>query len=329
MTYLQDRRGLLSPRLMWLLLAALLSSSCAHALDIKNISLYKPAFISSRVEDIAVGLTASTTTPEEERLVLAIANTLKRDGFKVTYPFFPRKEHLQAVDFTVKLSTSSEFRGSGWNFLINWPGFLIWTPAWHGYNYRVLLGFDADMMDTFTGERLPRLSVPMDLNIRHADMGRTWTEAGGWVGGYTVIAFIGGIVFTRYDEDITPLILDAVERKVSDYVSSKIALVLASAYTQRPPPPPPPTPTEPLAPPASEMAPPAPAPMPATSEVAPPTAPPPSQLPLPQVSVTSPAAPPTEESTSAEVQPAPSQPPASARPSYSLPPPTPSSPPAE
>ena len=41
------------------------------------------------------------------------------------------------VDFIVKLDIPTEYKGSGWNFLINFPGFLIFTPAWNGYVYKV------------------------------------------------------------------------------------------------------------------------------------------------------------------------------------------------
>jgi hypothetical protein len=45
---------------------------------------------------------------------------------------------------------------------------------------------------------------------------------------WSVIAFIGGIVFTNYDKSVTPLLLDATEEKIADYVSSKIIAAIAS-----------------------------------------------------------------------------------------------------
>ena len=209
--------------------AAILSSGCSHTLEVKNMRLYKPDFVNLQGKSIRVGLSTVTSTPEEERLVMAVSNALKREGFKITYPFYPNDENRNSVDYIVKLNCSSEYKGSGWNFLINWPGFLIWTPAWHGYKYRTFYGFDADITNTRTNESLPRISASVDLDIRHADMGRTWTELS-WLE-WSVIAFIGGIVFTRYDHDVTPLLLDYAEYKISDYVASKIASSLASAET--------------------------------------------------------------------------------------------------
>lgn len=207
-----------------LLTLVALTSGCAHTLEVKNLHLYKPQFVSVQDQNIKLGLSAVTSSPEEERLVMAVANTLKRDGFKVSFPFFPNAERLSTVDYHIKLATTSQYKGSGANFFINFPGFIIFTPAWHGYNYRAVYGFDADIQDAKTGEALPRITVPVELNIRHADMGRTWT--GWWA--YGIPALIGGIVFTRYDHDITPQVIDATEVKVGEYVGSKIGATIAS-----------------------------------------------------------------------------------------------------
>ena len=201
-----------------------LLQGCAHALEVTNLSLYKSSFITNRASAGKIGLSAVTTSPEEERFVIAVGNALKRDGFVVAYPFYPNEQSANSMDFLVKLTTSSEYKGSGWNFLINWPGFLVWAPAWHGYNYRVIYTFDADITTSKTGTQLPRITIPVDLDIRHADMGRTWTEIS-WLE-WSVIAFAGGLAFTRYDRDITPQLVDATENKIADYVSSKIASTL-------------------------------------------------------------------------------------------------------
>jgi len=196
-------------------------AGCAHPLTIKNMSLYKGEFISSQAGDTSIGISSVTSTPEEERLLIATANALKKNGFKVSYPFYPTAEKVKNVDYVVKVAVSSEYRGSGWNFLINWPGFLVWAPAWHGYNYGAKYHFDVDLSRSGGEESLPRLSVPIDLDIRHAAMNRTWTELS-WLE-FSAIAFVGGILFTRYDHSVTPALVDKVEIKIGDYVASKIS----------------------------------------------------------------------------------------------------------
>ena len=213
------------------LAAMLLASGCSHPLVVKNMDLYKPEFINSQPRSTKIGLSSVTSTPEEERLALAVANTLKRDGFSVVHPYHASEQNRATVDYVVKLVTSSEYKGSGWNFLINWPGFLIWTPAWHGYNYRAIYGFDADVMHAASNESLPRISAPLDLDIRHADMNRTWTEVS-WLE-YSVIALVGGIVFTRYDQSITPQLVNSTESRISEYVASKIASSIVSDRDSR------------------------------------------------------------------------------------------------
>ena len=58
-------------------------------------------------------------------------------------------------------------------------------------------------------------------------MNRTWTELS-WLE-WSLIAFIGGIVFTRYDNSVTPLLINAIETRIGDYTSSKIGSTLISA----------------------------------------------------------------------------------------------------
>ncbi len=232
MSIVRYRNCLTHHRLLMFVSAAMALSGCAHPLTVKNLDLYKPSFVNSQQSNLRIGLVGVTSTPEEERLLTAAANALKRDGLKVEYPFHVNDSNRAAVDYIVKVATSSDYKGSGWNFLINWPGFLVWAPAWHGYNYRAIYGFDVDITDAKTGESLPRISSPVDLEIRHADMNRTWTELS-WLE-WSLIAFIGGIVFTRYDKSVTPLLVNAVETRIADYTSSKIASAVISAKMPEP-----------------------------------------------------------------------------------------------
>ena len=54
-------------------------------LEVKNLDLYKAAFVNSQHANIKVGLIGVTSTPEEERLLTATANAMKRDGFRVDF----------------------------------------------------------------------------------------------------------------------------------------------------------------------------------------------------------------------------------------------------
>ncbi len=191
---------------------------------------YKAGFLNSSPKNISVGISTSTTTPDEERFIVAVANALKRDGINVIYPFYSNEESLKTVDYVLKIATSSEFKGSGMNFLINWPGFLIFAPALFGYSYTANFNFDVDITDVKTNTTLPRINIPIEINFRHADMNRTWTEIS-WLE-FSVIAFIGGICFIQYDKSVTPALMNSLEYKLGDYVESKIIAAVVSASGQ-------------------------------------------------------------------------------------------------
>lgn len=219
---------------MALIVLTVFVTGCAHPLTMKNINSYKPGFVNSEFTNSTVGLNATTNTPEEERLIMAVANDLKKNGFKVTYPYYSNQTTNGSVDFFIKINTSSQFKGSGMNFFINWPGFLIWAPAIFGYSYTAKLDFDVDIIDNKHNTTLPRLAIPIELKIRHADINRTWTEIS-WLE-FSVIAFIGGLCFISYDHSVTPLVIDSAENKLGSYVGSKIASSLVSvnsSYTNK------------------------------------------------------------------------------------------------
>lgn len=206
------------------------SSGCAHPLTMQNLDMYKSCFINSATKHVTVGLVATTSKPEEERLVTAVANALKRDGATIIYPFYSNEESLKKVDYIAKIATSSDFKGSGMNFFVNWPGFLIWAPAIFGYGYTASFNFDVDITDVKKNVTLPRISIPVELKFRHADINRTWTEVS-WFE-FSVIAFIGGICFTQYDKSVTPAVMNTVEYKVGDYVEGKVLAAVVSVSGQ-------------------------------------------------------------------------------------------------
>lgn len=211
---------ILNRNIALLMCVGILSSGCSHQLQVKNLSAYRPEYIGNIPENLNVGIVSSIDGSEEQRLLISCINSLKSNGLGVVYPYNISSNSKNEVDYILKISSTSRHDGSGTNFWINWPGFLIWTPAWHGYNYQVVYIFDIDIIDSATKKSFPHLSIPVDLDIRHAAMNRTWTEIS-WLE-WGAIALIGGIIFTKYDPTVTPLLLDYSENKIGDYVGSKI-----------------------------------------------------------------------------------------------------------
>jgi len=107
----------------------------------------------------------------------------------------------------------------GWK-LVNNPGFLIFTPAWHGYIYEVKYTVNCTLTKSGTGETIDQFRIPIALNVRHAAINRTWTELS-WLE-VSVIAFVGGLAFIAYDESVTPLVSEKVDIPLGKYIAQEI-----------------------------------------------------------------------------------------------------------
>jgi hypothetical protein len=147
-----------------------------------------------------------------------VGTALRKYTSNVTLPYQPGS--TRPVDVIAHITIQPTYEGSGWNFLINFPGFLIWTPAWHGYNYNVKYDVAITLMDGPNKRQLDSWKMPIDLHVRHADIDRTWTEIS-WLE-VGAIAFVGGICFIQYDSDVTPLLLDKIENPIGDYIAQEI-----------------------------------------------------------------------------------------------------------
>jgi len=221
-----------------LVLAGLMLSAtmvgCTHQLKIKNLHTYRNTSIQSLETSLRVGIRSTCTEINDQQLIHDIGSNLAKYNARVTTSILPDNSN---VDVIANASISSDYKGSGWNFLINFPGFLVWAPAWNGYVYTVTHNITVSLSDAKTGKQLDTINVPVVLNIRHADIDRTWTEISWFEFG--VIAFVGGIVFIGYDDDVTPLVTQKAGPIITDLVAQRIASSLAiykPAITEKPAP---------------------------------------------------------------------------------------------
>jgi len=193
-------------------------SGCTHQLQVKNLNSYRNMSINPLEKRIAIGIVPSTTEVDSKRLVKGIGDALAKSSASVLLPY--SENSAKKVDAIAKISVRTEYKGSGWNFLVNFPGFLVFAPAWNGYIYKVDYYVDVLLTKASDRSKIASWSIPVKLDIRHADTNRTWTEIS-WLE-IGVIAFIGGIVFIEYDKSVTPLIADKIEVPVGDYIAQEI-----------------------------------------------------------------------------------------------------------
>jgi hypothetical protein len=213
--YVQSIRGAI-------LLAGFLPlvSGCAHALVATNMNAYRVAGSTAQSTKKSIGVVPFSGSSNDQVILNGVADNLHRYSGDVVVAYAKGGE--RKVDVVANVDLHSQYDGSGINFLIDWPGFLIWTPAWNGYVYRIKHDFSVRLEDGKTDATIDTFNIPVELDIHHAAINRTWvSEAGGWIF-WSVPAFIGGIVHTQYDPRVTPLEARECAAPVGDYVAQEI-----------------------------------------------------------------------------------------------------------
>ncbi|WP_345970910.1 hypothetical protein WCX72_03535 [Sulfurimonas sp. HSL1-6] len=200
-------------------LAVLLLTGCSHKLEVLNINDYKNWQHNALDTKTKIGIVSSTQNKYGQQIIRGISSGLNNASAVVFYPYHENQVEDIAVDFIANIDVEQQYDGSGWNFLINFPGFLVWAPAWNGYEYKAKFTIDVALTDA-NNSAVDTFQTPVDLDIRHAEMDRTWTEVGWFEVG--IIPLIGGIAFINYDDDVTPILIDEIEAPIGDYIAQEI-----------------------------------------------------------------------------------------------------------
>lgn len=219
----------MSRLLVVILCVAALLSGCTHALEVKNRDNFSITSSAPGRSEVSVGVVTDNDIDNGKRLVDATVEALRFRLKSIIYPYSGADEKL---DLIVMMKVESRHKGSGLNFLINWPGFLIWTPAWNGYIYEPSYDVRITIKDPVQGVILDTFNVPIKLDVRHADINRTWTEVS-WLE-VSLIALVGGIIFTEYDPKVTPLVEREMRQELGAYLAEKILQQIAMQKAVRP-----------------------------------------------------------------------------------------------
>lgn len=195
----------------------LFAAGCSHTLEVKNLGSYQATCANSFGKRLAVGVVPKAPDLETAKLVKAVGTEMSKYGAEVVLPY---EYNSKPVDLVATIAVNPHYEGSGWNFLINFPGFLIFTPAWHGYIYDVTFDVDVTLTKASDRSEISRFKIPFKLDVRHAAMNRTWTEIS-WLE-VGVIALIGGIVFTSYDENVTAPTVERSSVTIGDHIAQEI-----------------------------------------------------------------------------------------------------------
>jgi hypothetical protein len=196
----------------------ILAAGCTHSLEVTNLDTYINTQMVSLKKPLTVGIVTTADQTDTFRLVKGIASGLGKYSANVVLPYTGTTD--RKADIIANIGIKSDYSGSGWNFPINFPGFLIFFPAIHGYVYEANYDIQFGLNKGADNSKIDQWSVPVNLGVRHASINRTWTEVG-WLE-WGVIPLIGGLAFINYDDKVTPLIVEKIEVPLGDYVAQQI-----------------------------------------------------------------------------------------------------------
>lgn len=221
---------------LWLLAFVPLLSACSHELAVRNLDTYAtPTRLEGIDQPIDVAILPFSGTPDETYYFNALLDRIHQSPSvrEVRTDYAAEQAGAFRPDVILSIQPKVTYRSSGWNFLINWPGFLIFTPAWNGYVYHADILTVVGIHDG-TGKRVSEESIPISYDIRQAEMDRTiWTGLT-WLE-FSVLALVGGVYNAFvFDDDILPQLQVHVKDNYSTYVGNAVRpKILAAAEATR------------------------------------------------------------------------------------------------
>jgi len=217
--------------LLVVLMTALLCA-CTHELAVQNLDTYSaPTRLEGGDRKISVAILPFSGGPDETFYFNALVDRVHQSPTveEVRTEYIIGKGGSFKPDVILSIQPQVSYRSSGWNFLINWPGFLILTPAWNGYVYHADILTRVAIHDG-RGELLSEEVIPISYDIRQAEMDRTiWTGLT-WLE-WSVLALVGGVYNAFvFDDDILPQLQVHVRDNYSTYVGNAVRpKILAAA----------------------------------------------------------------------------------------------------
>lgn len=215
------------------LLAALsaLVMNCEHQMRISNLPT-TPFTGSGLTRPVSIGVVNRSGAEGTEGYVDAVARALQLQGNveSVSYPYLSG----HAVDIIAYLDVVPRYRGAGTNFFVDWPGFVIFTPAWHGYSYHADLLTRVEVVAARDKQPFGNFEWHHDYEFKQADAGRSWVELG-WLE-WGVTPLIGGFFAMQYDTDQTDPFIRMVGRSYGNQIATSISQQLVNFKALKPEP---------------------------------------------------------------------------------------------
>jgi hypothetical protein len=204
---------------------------CAHNLELCNIHHYTSGIASDYSKrGLRVFVVSSTFDVSSQTFCRNIGMQLAHQGgYAVTST---ADQSGSKADVDVRVSVTTEATGDPSNFLVSWPGFVVFAHAWLGYGYHVKYKVNCVVSNSDTGEKIAEFTEPLNLELRHSEFDRTWAAGCGWLFLYTATAFVNGFYVMSYDDDITPQLYTAAYPALAGRVAQRLVKVINAESVQ-------------------------------------------------------------------------------------------------
>ncbi len=224
---------------------------CTHTMEVRNLNQYSLSSTAPR----SLRLSFDRLPVDEASRTLAAA---VKDGLAA----HSSVERVAVVgetppdfqpDYVVTVHPKTQFDGSGWNYLVAFPGFLIFTHAWNGYVYSAQTTTEIEIRRPGMQDLVASRTVETDWNLRHCDFGRgAWTSSGWYTPFYGGLNLVVGFFMIQYDDGATAPFTTTVHDPYGKYIANHVVELLSVADARSEPlaPPPSPAPSDSVPPPA-------------------------------------------------------------------------------
>lgn len=138
-------------------------------------------------------------------------------------------EDRAQADYVVLVRMTEKYEGSGWNFLICWPGLIVLAQVWHGYEYHATLASEVDIVDSRLRATKIRDTARFDITYTDADRG---VATGFGLFYYTAVGLIMAPVMCTYDPDGTRLFRGQVAADWGDHLATKVLTAAATTSSR-------------------------------------------------------------------------------------------------
>lgn len=224
---------------LFVVVGALALTACTHHMTIVNQKQYEDTAGVWAERSLTFAVETDATGEDAKALVEAVKEGLGTHSSVARVAFAKEAPRDFTPDYIVRVRPETSYEGSGWNYPITFPGFLIFTHAWNGFVYGADVTTQIEIRTPGVEQAVATQTLQTNWNLRHCDFERgAWTSSGWYTPFYGGLNLIIGFFMIPYDEDATPDFLAEVNRPYGRFVAAKVIELVgkAPATVAAPPP---------------------------------------------------------------------------------------------